>query len=139
MNPAPAILAVALLISSGASAQEVITTGSGGSPPDAEATPSLPPAAGRENDKSPEAIGRWARGVLAGEPANTAADGRPAEARTGCTPPIDRAPHGEVRVGVGTGGYREIGGAVTKPIGDCGRVTIAIDRIEMDGRRRHRR
>ena len=40
--------------------------------------------------------------------------------------------------GIGTGGYRQIGGVVTQPIGDCGQVTIAIDKVEMDGPRRRR-
>jgi hypothetical protein len=53
-----------------------------------------------------------------------------------CAPPPDRNPHGEVWAGIGTGGYREAGGVVTKPLGDCGSVTVAIDHLSIDGLRR---
>jgi hypothetical protein len=51
-------------------------------------------------------------------------------------PVRDRKVHGVVSVGVGTGGYREVSGAVTGPIGDNGQVTVAIDAGQINGRRR---
>ena len=50
----------------------------------------------------------------------------------------DQAPHGQIEVGVGTGGYRHIGGVVCKPIGENGSVTVAVDHTEWNGGgRRH--
>ena len=48
----------------------------------------------------------------------------------------DHKVHGEVSVGVGTGGYREVAADVTAPIGDNGEVDVAIDAGSMSGRRR---
>lgn len=135
MSPVPAVvvaLAAALLAPSAVRAQETIATGPEGAPPAAEA-PTRPLA---EDPQSPEAIGRWARDVIAGRPAEDAQ--KVAEAKRGCTPPDDRKPHGEVWAGVGTGGYREVGGVVTQPIGQCGSVTIAVDKMENDNYRRRR-
>ena len=42
----------------------------------------------------------------------------------------DKSAHGEVSVGVGTNGYRHIGGAVCKPIGENGAIAIAIDKTD---------
>lgn len=44
----------------------------------------------------------------------------------GCEPPPDRKPHGEVWAGIGTGGYRSVGGVVTQPIGNCGSLTVGV-------------
>lgn len=68
-------------------------------------------------------------------------DGRPAEETTAALNPrcpvSDGKPHGEVWAGVGTRGYRTVGGVVTQPIGDCGSVTVGVSRTEGDfGRRR---
>jgi hypothetical protein len=38
----------------------------------------------------------------------------------------DNRVHGEVSVGVGTNGYRQVSGVATAPIGDIGQATIAI-------------
>jgi hypothetical protein len=46
----------------------------------------------------------------------------------------DTRAHGEVSVGVGTGGYREVGGYVCKPLPDGG--SIAIGGGEMQGQTR---
>ena len=47
-----------------------------------------------------------------------------------CPVRVDKRPHGEVWGSVGTGGYREVGGVVTQPIGDCATVTIGMSRTE---------
>jgi hypothetical protein len=134
-------LAIALALASlaaapAARAQETIEAGPKGEPPAAEAVPRPSPAAPARDRESDEAIGRWARGVLAGAPSA----GEPGEAasRPGCAPPADRRPHGQVWAGIGTGGYREAGAVVTKPLGDCGQVTIAVDKLEMGAPRRRR-
>jgi hypothetical protein len=126
--PLLAAVVCASALAAPAFADDVIQTGAEGPPPAAEA----PPPALRLQTSPPsnrdQAIGDWARGVIAGEPANSAAP----QARAGCTPPPDRKPHGEVWAGVGTSGYRELGGVVTQPIGDCGQVTVAIDHAAGD-------
>ncbi|HEY8571914.1 hypothetical protein [Phenylobacterium sp.] len=122
-----------LLLAAPALAQEAIATASAEPPPGAEA----PPVAVREDPSSPEAIGRWAQGVLAGAPAESSRTDAAPSGR--CAPPADRKPHGSVWAGIGSGGYRNIGVEVTEPVGDCGQVTIAIDKTEMDVRERRRR
>lgn len=80
---------------------------------------------------APEAPGDWARRVMAGE----SAPKEVAEALQGrCPTRIDSRPHGEVWAGIGTGGYREFGGVVTQPLGDCATVTIGMSRSEGRGR-----
>ena len=86
-------------------------------------------------DRSKQANGEWARRVMAGQPTDEAAGDK--QARKGCPQTGDGKPHGEVWAGVGTGGYRNVGGVVTQPLGDCAQVTVAIDHTEGGyGRRR---
>lgn len=54
----------------------------------------------------------------------------PAEAGCNGLASPDGKPHGVVWAGVGTHGYRDMGTAVTAPLGKCGSVSIAIDRTE---------
>lgn len=128
------LLAAALLAPVPALAQEAIATARAVPPPAAEAPPPPRPAV-REDPNSPEAIGRWARGVIAGAPAER---DEMAEAPGGCIPPTDGKPHGEVWAGIGTHGYRQVGGAVTVPVGKCGYATIAVDNTDFDRRKRRR-
>jgi hypothetical protein len=44
----------------------------------------------------------------------------------------DRKPHGEVSVGVGTGGYRDYAAAVSLPVGEGGRLDISIRQSKND-------
>ena len=48
-------------------------------------------------------------------------------------PPPDRAVHGEVGVGIGTGGYREFHAAMVAPLGSTGTVAIAIGQVRGRG------
>ena len=103
-----------------------ITTSRAGDPPTAQA-PAAPISPGLEPILRTEAPGDWARRVMAGEPAPEEV----AQAPHGrCPARIDKRPHGEVWAGIGTGGYREVGGVVTQPIGDCATVTIGMSRTE---------
>jgi hypothetical protein len=55
-------------------------------------------------------------------------------------PPPPRKIHGMVEAGVGTGGYREVGGVVTIPLGkdgQSGEVTVAVQQVN-GGRSRWR-
>ena len=129
------LAAAASLCAPAALAQEVITSGDAGAPPSARTSAAGPAELG-DPQQSPAAIGAWARDVLAGRPSREtqlAAGEAPPPGR--CAPPPDRAPHGEVWAGVGTRGYRQAGGVVTMPVGDCGHLSIAIDKTEFDGRR----
>lgn len=44
----------------------------------------------------------------------------------------DRKPHGEVSVGVGTGGYRDYAAAVSLPIGEAGRLDLSVRQSKND-------
>jgi hypothetical protein len=61
-------------------------------------------------------------------PTRRTADGKP-----------DLSPHGQVEVGVGTGGYRHIGGVVCKPLSANSAVTIAVSQTQWNGAHRGRR
>ena len=128
--PLLAALGASLALSAGAAAQEVIQAGPKSEPP--AAAPDGAAGAVSEDGSSPEAIDAWGRRVLAGGPtpeARAGADGGAARPG-GCPPAADRRPHGAVWGGIGTGGYREVGGTVTQALGDCGQVSVAIDKVE---------
>jgi hypothetical protein len=78
-----------------------------------------PPAPAKADDQ----IAQW----LADTSDDDASNGGPVR---------DHKVHGEMSVGVGTNGYREVGGVVTGPIGDTGQATIAIDAGQIDNGRR---
>lgn len=125
----PISLAVlALLIPFGAHAQEAISTASAS---DAGPPPASAPAAQANGEEDP---GDWARRVLAGKPApDEAKPGGPSCAMAA----TDDRPQGEVWAGIGTRGYREIGGVVTQKIGECSSVTIAVSKTEGPNLGRH--
>jgi hypothetical protein len=50
-------------------------------------------------------------------------------------PVRDNRIHGEISVGAGTNGYREINAVATAPLGDSGQATIAIGSEQYDYRR----
>ena len=99
-----------------------IATGTGDAPP--LETAAAPPVQG--SGETPEEIGAWARGVIEGRPSEQAQTADPDR----CATPADDRPHGQVWAGVGTGGYREIGGVVTKRFSNCASATVAISRTE---------
>jgi hypothetical protein len=105
---APAIAATAQAAPTAASGQ-VISTAYG--------APAPPPA------KASDQIAQWLANTSDDEVSQTA-------------PVLDHKVHGEVSVGVGTNGYREVGGVVTGPIGDDGQATIAIGTGQAGGGRR---
>jgi hypothetical protein len=121
----PLLAAAAVLAAASASAQEVVRTGPDGAPPAPMVEPEQPQ----------QLIDRWAHLPLAGPSAEAAPAVGIGEAPR-CAPPPDRQPHGEVWAGIGTGGYRQLGGVVTQPLGDCGSLTLGIDRLSIDGLRR---
>jgi len=126
----PAALATAVFVAAFAGPaladEGPIATSRADSPPSATAS-AAPIGQGVEPGMRAEAPADWARRVMAGEPAPEEV----AEAQPGrCPTRIDKKPHGEVWGSVGTGGYREVGGVVTQPIGDCATVTIGMSRTE---------
>jgi hypothetical protein len=46
---------------------------------------------------------------------------------------LDKSPHGEVWAGVGTRGYRDVGGVVCAPLGENAAVSIAVDAGQING------
>jgi hypothetical protein len=91
-----------------------------------------PPAATAptpEDEYNAAANGAWARAVM-----DNATNGKAAavdgKSSSGCVRNPDRAPHGEVWAGAGTGGYRDYGGVVTRPLGDCAQVTLGIEQSQ---------
>lgn len=112
-----------------ASAQEAIRTGDGGAPP-------VTPADGAAGTQT-ESDAAWAHRVLNAAEADARAaqpDAKAlptdAKASAKCAAPPDRKPHGEVWAGVGSRGYRDVGGVVTQPLGSCGSVTLMIDHAQ---------
>lgn len=54
-------------------------------------------------------------------------DARRDDALDGVVPRDDGKPHGEISVGVGTGGYRSVYGRTEIPVGKNGRVSLAFE------------
>ena len=82
--------------------------------------PPLPSAAAASAESQPIAMGPCG-------PEKVKPDGR-----------LETAPHGEVEAGVGTHGYRELGGAVCQPIGQDGAVAVSVGETQSDGSYRRR-
>jgi hypothetical protein len=53
---------------------------------------------------------------------------------TSSSEPADRKIHGVVEVGVGSGGYRHAYGRADMPLGDSGRLSIAVDETRFNSR-----
>lgn len=93
----------------------------------AVAQPIAPSTEGATQDAVPhglttdEQIDRWIA-------ARSTADKPWAEAANG--PTDDRKPHGEVSFGIGTGGYRDYGVAVSLPVGEHGRLDLRYRQVE---------
>lgn len=115
-----AALGAALCVVSGAGAQEVIRAGPRGAPP----MGAVSGAAGVLDEAPSGPLGRLPLAARNGD-----------MARAGCAPREDRKPHGEAWVGAGNRGYREAGAVVRAPIGDCGQVTIAVDKAKIEAPR----
>ncbi|THD58625.1 hypothetical protein [Phenylobacterium sp.] len=113
------------LVGASAFAQEAIRTGDGGAPPHVDAP--VDGAVATEND--PEALDAWAQRTL--KAATDKALAKPAAPSAQCAAiKADGKPHGEVWAGAGTQGYREVGGVVTQPVGDCSSVTLMVDHTQ---------
>jgi hypothetical protein len=112
-----------LVIAGGAFAQEVISTAPDGQ---SRSPPAAPVAANPLQIQRPDPFPDGPLPLLGpcgGVVGST--DGRPVKP--------DKNVHGQVWAGVGTSGYREIGGAACAPIGDHGAVSIAVDRGQING------
>lgn len=108
----------------GALAQEAIPTAAGGPGDDAPPAPESGPL--RLSDRIDEGPDVLRPVGPCGGPARKE-DGKP-----------DRSPHGEVWAGIGTHGYRDIGGVVCAPLGDNAAVSIAVDAGQINGWGRRR-
>lgn len=108
-------------------AQEAIPTAQGATLPDTSGEPPPPPlGTPKAVDIEPVQPGPCGLGPTP-KLAPVGPDGEPQ---------VDHSPHGEVYAGVGTHGYREVGGSVCVPVGKTGAVDISVDQTRFDGRRR---
>jgi hypothetical protein len=112
----PGLIGAALLLASGASAQEAIPTAAGAGAPPTQPN-GIDPTwitkdADEHDDRGPVPIGPC------GAPYKQTQDGQLKQ---------DKDPHGQVWAGVGNHGYRDIGGAVCIPVGQNAEVNIAVD------------
>ena len=123
MKRALGLAFVALGLCGAAAAQEVISTAANapeaGAPIPAKSGPPLT-LSNRDqfDDRGPPPVGRCGN-------VKEDANGEPVK---------DNAAHGAVWAGVGTHGYRNVGGAICQPIGDNAQVTIAIDSTQFHRR-----
>jgi hypothetical protein len=115
------------LLAGAASAQEAIPTAQGATPPDTSKEPPPAPLGARPV----EALAPMQPG-----PCGTGPTPKMAPLDANGEPQVDTSPHGEMYAGVGTRGYREVGGTVCVPVGKSGAVTISVDQTKFDGRRR---
>jgi hypothetical protein len=109
----------ATLAATTAWSQETVTTASSADahPPGAQATPGpLDDSIGRETTHTSE--------VVDGPCGPTVSNSDDPNAGP------DTHLHGEVSVGVGTGGYREVGGYVCKPLASGGAVAIGVSQMQ---------
>ncbi len=114
-----ATTALFLAAAAAASAQQAAAPAASSAQVISTASAAPPPAPAKADDQ----IAQW----LADTPDDDASNGGPVR---------DHKVHGEMSVGVGTNGYREVGGVVTGPLGDDGQATIAIDAGQIGGRGR---
>lgn len=122
------VASILSLLAGAASAQEAIPTAQGVTPPDASKEP-LPPPLGVA--RPGEALAPMQPG-----PCGTSPTPKMAPLDANGEPQVDTSPHGEMYAGVGTRGYREVGGTVCVPVGKSGAVSISVDQTKFDGRRR---
>ena len=109
-----------------AAAQEAIPS-AGGAQSQASPTINAPPSPiGPRYEAMSDDLDRPAMGPCG--PVRKTADGK-----------VDDSPRGQVDVGVGTGGYRHIGGYVCKPIGEHAAVSVAVSETQYRGRGGRRR
>jgi hypothetical protein len=111
-------IAIAFLMSAQAGAAELVTTAGASVAPQVAAPAAALPLDGAVRPVADEDAGA----------ALASGEGRCRAAAPAADP--DHQVHGEVWAGVGTHGYRDVGTAMTAPVGRCGSVSIAIDRSE---------
>ena len=120
---APIAILLAATWAPAVSAQEAIATAQGS--PDGGA----PPMSESSREPGPLQLSdRIDRGADVLRPRGPC--GGPARTEDG---KLDKTPHGEVWAGVGTRGYRDVGGVVCEPLGDNAAVSIAIDAGQING------
>lgn len=115
------VLIAAASLAAPAFAQELVTGGERAPAPAAAAPrPIVPP----EHVARDEANALWAQNILDGKPNISPED---AERQRLSCPPANTPVHGEVRVAVGSGGYKSTGVTMVKPISGCGQVAVSVD------------
>jgi hypothetical protein len=124
----PVCLALAFAVSVGSplAAQEVITTDRAASAPRPSTDPAPPIGVSRERPDE----------IDTSNPCGPGPTPRKVQYDANGVPIPDRSIHGEVEAGIGTHGYREVGGSVCVPVSDKGFVAMSVDQTQFDGRRR---
>lgn len=114
------LLAGGLALATPVLSQEMVTGGDRGAAP---LSPAPKPLVPKEQAAREKANAEWAQNILDGKP-NLSEEDRAAEAA--CLP-ADTKPFGEVRMAVGTGGYKSTGFTMVKPISGCGQIAVSAD------------
>jgi hypothetical protein len=120
------VVSIVSLLAGAAAADEVIPTAQGATPPDASKEPPPPPL-------GTHPASEW----VAMQPGPCGTGPAPKLAPLGADgePQVDHSPHGEMYAGIGTHGYREVGGTVCVPVGKTGAVTVSVDQSRFGGGR----
>ena len=114
------ILAGALSLAGPAMAQEMVVGGEReAAPPSAAPRPLV----SKEEAARDMANAQWAQNILDGKP-NLSEEDKVAQAA--CLP-ANTKPFGEVRMAVGTGGYKSTGFTMVKPLSGCGEIAVSAD------------
>jgi hypothetical protein len=116
------VLTGVLALAAPAMAQEVVVGGErAAAPPSAAPRPLV----SQEDQARERANGEWAQNILDGKP-NLSDEEKAAAAETACLP-AGTKPFGEVRMSVGTGGYKSTGFTMVQPTSGCGEIAVSAD------------
>ena len=111
----------ALAAATPALAQEMVVGGERAAAPPAAVAPG--PLVSKEEAARDRANAEWAQNILDGKP-NLSEEDKVAQAA--CLP-ANTKPFGEVRMAVGTGGYKSTGFTMVKPLSGCGEIAVSAD------------
>ena len=118
------ILTAALAVAAPAMAQEMVVGGEReAAPPSAAPRPLV----SKEEAARDRANAEWAQNILDGKPNLSDEEKAAAVADQAACLPASTRPCGEVRMAVGTGGYKSTGFTMVKPISGCGEIAVSAD------------
>ena len=115
----------ALAAATPALAQEMVVGGERAAAPPAAVAPG--PLVSKEEAARDRANAEWAQNILDGKPNLSDEEKAAAVADQAACLPASTRPFGEVRMAVGTGGYKSTGFTMVKPISGCGEIAVSAD------------